>query len=227
MLRQRNISPIQRAIKPGALLDIEEDFDSISFDIIIGQKSDIGLNTIFQVCQLHAGWQIFAATLAGKALESSVANGYRKCSILSPLLWSLVLEDQFIKLNENSCYSVGYTDDTATLIYRKFCNITELLQVALSMVQGWCDRTKLSINSQKTVVTQFARKRCLSGQGYQSPLDIHWSWLLWTYSGQRNDMEGTAENVMNMAYKAYCTCMGIFGKVRGLKPSMGMAFSPW
>jgi len=105
-----------------------------------------------------------------------MAKGCLQCSILSPLLWSLVVEDQFIGLDENSCYTVGYTDDIATLICRKFCNIiTELLQVALSMIQKWCDRTKLSINSQKTVVTQFTRKRCLRGLGHQSSLDIHCS----------------------------------------------------
>jgi len=97
-------------------------------------------------------------------------------SILSHLLWSLVV-DQFIEgLDENSCYTVGYTDDIATLICRKLCsNITELLQVALSMVQKWCDRTKLSVNSQKTVVTQFTRKRCLRGLGSQPSLDTHCS----------------------------------------------------
>ena len=138
-----------------------------------------------------------------KTLESSVAEGYLQCSILSLLLWSLVVEYQFIGLDENSCYTVGYTEDFATLICRKFCkNITELLQMALSMVQKWCDRTKLSINSQKTVVMQFTRKRCLRGLGHQSSLDIRCCWLPWTYSGQRICMEGTAENVRNMAYRA-------------------------
>lgn len=102
-----------------------------------------------------------------------MAKGCLQHSILSSLLWSLVV-DQFIEgLNENSCYIVGYTDDMVTLICRKFCNITELLQVALSMVQKWCDRTKLSINSQKMAVTQFTRSRCLRGLGSQPSLDTH------------------------------------------------------
>jgi len=105
-----------------------------------------------------------------------VAKGCLQCSILSPLLWSLVIEDQFILLDVNSCYTVGFTDDIATLICRKDCkNFTELLQVALSMVQMWCDRTKLSMNSQKTAVIHFTRKRCLRGLGHQTSLDIHCS----------------------------------------------------
>jgi hypothetical protein len=47
VLRLRNILPIHRAIKLGAFLDIEESFDSMSFDIRIRQRSDIGLKTIF------------------------------------------------------------------------------------------------------------------------------------------------------------------------------------
>jgi hypothetical protein len=31
-------------------------------------------------------------------------------------------------------------------------------------------------------------------------------------------MEGTAENVINMTYRAFWTCMGTFGKNWGLKP---------
>jgi hypothetical protein len=76
----------------------------------------------------------FTATLAGKTLKKSMAKGCLQHSILSPLLLSLAVY-QFIEgFNENSCYTVGYTDDIVTLICRKFRNITELLQVALSMV---------------------------------------------------------------------------------------------
>jgi len=44
---------------------------------------------------------------------------------------------------------MGYADDIAILISRKFpSTISELLQ-ALGMVEQWCDRTQLSINQQK------------------------------------------------------------------------------
>jgi hypothetical protein len=39
----------------------------------------------------------------------------------------------------------------------------------------------------------------------------------WTYSGRQTDLEGTAENVMNKAYRAFWTCKGITGKTWGLK----------
>jgi hypothetical protein len=44
---------------------------------------------------------------------------------------------------------MGYADDTAILISRKFpSTITELLQ-AFGTAEQWCDRTQLSINPQK------------------------------------------------------------------------------
>jgi hypothetical protein len=39
--------------------------------------------------------------------------------ILSPLLWSLVV-NELIGLNENGHYTLGYADDIAILIHRKF-----------------------------------------------------------------------------------------------------------
>ena len=168
----------------------------------------MSLETMCQFVSFMLGDRYSQPHLQKKTLERSIAKGCLQCSILSPLLWNLVV-DQFIALRENSCYTGGYTDDIATLICRKFWNnITELLQVALSMVQKWCDRTQLSINSQRTAVTRFTRKRYLRELGSTLSLDTHCSWLPWTYSGQGIDMEGTAENVMNMPYRAYLQLYG-------------------
>jgi len=73
--------------------------------------------------------------------------------------------DKLIRgLNESGCYTVGYANDTAILVSRKFPDtVSELLQEALCMVQQWCDDTQFSINPQKTVVVPFTRKRNLTG----------------------------------------------------------------
>jgi hypothetical protein len=49
VLRMRKILSIHRTVTLGAFLDIEEAFDSTSFDIIIRQTSGMGLETIFQL----------------------------------------------------------------------------------------------------------------------------------------------------------------------------------
>jgi len=55
VLRLRKILPIHRAITLGVFLDIEEAFDSTSSDITIRQRSDMGLETIFQLVSSMLG----------------------------------------------------------------------------------------------------------------------------------------------------------------------------
>jgi len=69
--------------------------------------------------------------------------------------------DELIRgLSENGCYTLGYADDIAILIFGTFLHTnSELLQEALSVVQHWCNRTQLSINLQKMVIVPFIRNR--------------------------------------------------------------------
>jgi hypothetical protein len=61
-------------------------------------------------------------------------------------------------------HDVGCADHIAILIHGKFPNtVSELLQEALGVVQQWCDRTQLSMNSQKMVIVPFTQKRDLRG----------------------------------------------------------------
>lgn len=79
-----------------------------------------------------------------------MVRGHPQGGILSPLLWSLIVYKLITGLMGSGCYTMGYADDIAILISRKFpSTISELLQEALGMVQQRCDRTQLSINPQK------------------------------------------------------------------------------
>jgi hypothetical protein len=76
----------------------------------------------------------------------------------------LVVDKLIGGLSGNGYYTLGYADDFATLMCRKFPNtVSGLLQEALSMVQQWCDRTQLSVNPQKVVIVSFTHKRNLKG----------------------------------------------------------------
>jgi hypothetical protein len=94
--------------------------------------------------------------LAGESLERYVARGCLQGGVLSPLLWSLVV-DELIGLNGN-----GWNMQMSLLsLSAEKKTVSELLQEALSMVQQWCDRTQLSINPQKTVIVPFTQQRDL------------------------------------------------------------------
>jgi hypothetical protein len=148
------------------------------------------------VDRLHAGQQEITATLVGEILKRSVARGCLQGYVLSPLTWTLVVDELIRGLNVNGCYTLGYADDIA--ISRKSpSTISELLQEGLNTAQQWCDRTELFINPQKMVIVPFTRKR------FKGPKGTNTLWthiaadnrgkIPWTYSGQGIDKEGTAE----------------------------------
>jgi hypothetical protein len=209
----------------GAFLGIEGAFDSTSFDIIMKAGKRHGLeDTICRWIGSMLGSRKITATLAGETLEGSVARGCPQGGVLSPLLWSLVVNELVEGLNGSGYYTLGYADDIAILIRGKFPNtVSELLQEVLSMVQQWCDRTQLCINPQKMVIVPFIRKKNL--RGLKEPTLSRHSLQLSAevkYLGLILDKglawKAQLKNVMNKAYRAFQTCKGTFGKTWGLKP---------
>jgi hypothetical protein len=61
-------------------------------------------------------------TLLGKTLRTSMARKCPQGAVLLLLLWSLVVDEHLRvwELNDNYHYTVGYADDIAILINRKF-----------------------------------------------------------------------------------------------------------
>jgi hypothetical protein len=93
------------------------------------------------------------ATLSAETLGATTARGCPQGGVLSPLLLSLVVDELLWGLNNNCYYIVGYANDIAILINGKFPQtVSEVLKTALCTVQQWCERTKLSINPNKTLL---------------------------------------------------------------------------
>jgi hypothetical protein len=110
------------------------------------------------------GGRKITATLTGENLKGPVTRECPQGDVLLPMMWSLVVDELTGGLNENECYILGYADDIAILICGKFLNmVSELLEEALTMVQHWRDRTRLSIKPQKMVIVPFMRRRDLRG----------------------------------------------------------------
>jgi hypothetical protein len=164
------VTCIENAIKHkvlalGAFLDIEGAFDRTSHDTIkqAAEKHGIEPAVCRWICAMLESRNI-VFRLAGDTMRASVARGCPQGSVLSPLLWSLVIDDLIWELNKKGYYTVGYADDIAILINGRFPNtVSEVLQTALGTVQQWCDRTKLYIIPKKMVVIPFTRKRNIKG----------------------------------------------------------------
>jgi hypothetical protein len=104
------------------------------------------------------GGRKITAMLTGDTLERSVAGDCPHGGVLSTMMWSLVVD----KLNENEYCTVGYADDIAIPIRRKFLPRSQSFYKRLWVcIQQWCYRNQLSINPQKMVMVPFTRKRDL------------------------------------------------------------------
>jgi hypothetical protein len=166
-----------------------------------------------------------SATLSGETLGATAARGCRLGGVLSPLLWSLVVDDLLWGLDSNGYYTVGYADDIAILINGKFPQtVSEVLQTAICTAQQWYDGTKLSINPNEMVVIPFTRKRNIKGQG---PILFGKRIQLFSevkYLGVTLDKGLTwkkqLDKVIVKAYKAFWTCRGTSGRTWGLKPKV-------
>jgi hypothetical protein len=98
--------------------------------------------------------------LSGETLRASMSRGCLQGGVLSPLLWSLVVDDHLWELNSNGYNTVGYAADIVILINGKFPHtVSEVIQTALCTVLKWCEKTNLSVNPNKTVIIPFTRKR--------------------------------------------------------------------
>jgi hypothetical protein len=164
--------------------------------------------------------------MSGETLRVVAARGCPQGGVLSPLLWSLVVDDLLWGLNNNGYCTVGYADDIAILINGKFLQtVSEVLQTALCTVQDWCERTNLSINPNRMVVIPFTRKRTIKGR--KEPILFNKMIQLSSevkYLGITLDKgltwEKQLDKVINSVYKAFWTCRGKFGKTWGLKPKL-------
>jgi hypothetical protein len=105
----------------GVFLDIEGAFDRTSFDIIRQAAERCGIDpTICRwICAMLESRNI-KATLSGETLGATAVRGCPQGGVLSPLLWSLVMDDLLWELHYRGYYTVGYADDIAILINGKF-----------------------------------------------------------------------------------------------------------
>jgi hypothetical protein len=161
-----------------------------------------------------------SATLAGENLRVSEGGE------LSPFLWSLVVDYLLWELNSNGYHTVGYADDIAILINGIFTHtVSEVLQAALCTVHKWCEKTKLSINPNKTVIIPFTRKREL--KGHREPIIFDHTVQLSNevkYLGLTLEKGLTRKQQLdksnNKAHEAFWTCRGTFGKTWGIGPKV-------
>jgi hypothetical protein len=93
-----------------------------------------------------------------------LARGFPQGGVLSPLLWDLVADDLLVTFNNQGYYTQGYANDIVILILGKHANtLSELMQMTVEIVEGWCLKEKLQVNPSKTALIPFTDKKNLEG----------------------------------------------------------------
>ena len=149
----------------GVFLDIEGQFNNTCYDTMCDAHIRHGSDyTIVQQIRTTLEGRIAVATLNGFSMSLAISRGCLQGSVLSPLLWCLVVDDLLARLSENGAFIQGYTDDICLLVMGKFLNmLSGLMKWALLTVQTWCNEVGLSVNPDRTGFVAFARKRKLLG----------------------------------------------------------------
>ena len=155
----------QQEVALGVFLDIEAAFNSTSYDSMCAAlaRHEVDHTIVRWVIATLEGRQA-TVTLGSLSRSDEVSRGCPQGGVLSPLLWCLVVDELLARLSGGGAYAQGYANDICLLAVGKFPNtVSGLIQWVLNTVEAWCGELGLSVNSDKTGLVAFVRKRKLSG----------------------------------------------------------------
>jgi Reverse transcriptase (RNA-dependent DNA polymerase) len=169
--------------------------------------------------------RIVTAQLGQDQITIKTTRGCPQGGVLSPLLWSLVIDELLTELTEQGYDAIEFADDLVIMIRGNDDSIlSNRLQSALNHAMKWCKDANLSINPIKTVVIPFTRRLKLSLKEprirdvtIKFSEDIKYlgvtldSKLLWN-----SHMKKTKKK----AIMALMACRRVVGQRWGLKPAM-------
>ena len=217
----------QKEVALGAFIDIEGAFDNAAFRAIEVALRERHVNeTIIRWVVAMLSSRMVYCEMWGLIVWILVTRGCPQGGVLSPLMWDLVVDALLEILNRNGFYTQGYADDITILIRGKFNGtISDRMNLALKLVQNWCERVELRVNPAKTIVVPFTRKTkledlrppTLSGQVIRFSDEVKY---LGVILDKRLTWNNHLERQINRAKMSLWTCRGLAGKKWGLNPKM-------
>lgn len=207
-------------------LDIEGAFDKVPKSSIMNSLSRRGANDVL------TGWissylsnRIISATLFSDTVQCKAQRGCLQGGVLSPLLWSLVVDDLLVKINNTGITCIGYADDLVIISRGKFPNtVGEIMRNALRMVETWCNREGLTVNPAKTTMVAFTRKRSPNfgdiffyGKSLAFASDVKY---LGIFLDEKLTWKRHLDYSINKAKKVFWACRRPVGKNWGINPKV-------
>ncbi len=210
-----------------AFLDIEGAFDNASHASVIRALEK--RNVEAPICRwikavLHT--RIAETTVGESKIRLGTTRGCPQGGVLSPLLWSLVVDELLELLTNNGIRCQGYADDIVIVARGKFENtLCDIVQRGLNLAKGWCDTVGLNINPLKTTVIPFTKRRSLPGLrilslgGRELEVSREVKYLGLTLDSTLR-WNRHVELTLSKATKALMVCRRLAGRSWGCKPSI-------
>lgn len=206
-------------------LDIEGAFDNASFSSIerAAVRKGFEPSTIKWILSMLQCRRI-SASLGGHSVTVKAIKGCPQGGVISPLLWSILVDDLLVSMNSAGYEVQGYADDIVIIVRGKFeGTVVNRMQSALNHVSNWCQKEDLSVNPGKTIIVPFTKRRLNLGALTLNGTVIPYSREV-KYLGVVLDQKLTWNTHINRtvekALMATWTCQRLFGKTWGLQPKM-------
>jgi ribonuclease HI len=153
----------------GAFFDIEGAFDNAPFEAMERSLSSRGTETaVARWVSNMLKQRIAETTIRGSCKAVKVAKGCPQGGVLSPLLWTLVVDELLDDLEKEGIYCQAYADDGTILVEgMDLATVCRLIESGLRTVSTWCAGKGLSINPSKTELLLFTTKYKIIG--YRAP----------------------------------------------------------
>ena len=129
-----------KEIMLAAFLDIEGAFDNASYNsmkgVMIKRNFDKTIvDWIFEMLQKRE----ITCNHGGSTVTVRTAKGCPQGGVLSPLLWSLVVDELLTQLESQGYEVIGFADDIVVIVRGKYEHvIKDRLQDALNLTTMWC-----------------------------------------------------------------------------------------
>ena len=208
-----------------AFLDIEGAFDNTSFNAVEKalEKRNLNATTSRWITEMLKT-RTAETQIGPKTIRVYTTRGCPQGGVLSPLIWSLVVDELLHKLSNKGIEIQGYADDIVIIAKGKFEEtLCDIIQRGLNTTREWCSSVKLKLNASKTTIVAFTNKRKLErlhpiqlgNEIIEMKQEVKYlgmtldSKLLWNKH---------ADAVAKKATRAIMVCRSLAGKTWGCKP---------
>lgn len=201
----------------GAFLDIEGAFDNTGYEAIMRAltRRNIDEATKNWIRSMLAD-RIVSSTLGNDKHTISSTRGCPQGGVLSPLLWSLVVDELLVELEREGFVVIGYADDIAVFISGKFeGKVRECMIVAIKLIMNWCRRVGLNANPNRRKLN--TEPILVEDQPIQYSSEVKY---LGVILDSKLNWGAHIEHITRKATKAIWVCTSYCGRTWGASPEL-------